>query len=266
VTQLWGSTWENPGLQALYSYDPYGNRSAEVETVSSDIGFAGYLHRTFYQASLDFAEHRVYSAQYGRWLNRDPIGHAGGTNLYRYVDNDPVSLSDPSGNCPWCIGAAAGALAGGAVGYYTSSGSWATAGEYTVLGAVAGGSGAALGVLAGGGSLVEALGIGTTLAGGTIAQDGEPEITFTEISAGNLITALNQLYASKPNASGILRDFFAANSEGGDINITPGITDDLLSLYRHVALLAINTGKDTQGVQAERLDMIDKALGNGACR
>ena len=33
----------------------------------------------------------------GNWPNRDPIGEAGGINLYGYVGNDPVNYIDPLG-------------------------------------------------------------------------------------------------------------------------------------------------------------------------
>ena len=41
--------------------------------------------------------HRAYNSALGRWISRDPIEEAGGVNLYDYVGNEPVTLSDPSG-------------------------------------------------------------------------------------------------------------------------------------------------------------------------
>ena len=40
---------------------------------------------------------RWYLTSVGIWLSRDPIGYAGGENLYAYCDNNPVSGLDPSG-------------------------------------------------------------------------------------------------------------------------------------------------------------------------
>jgi hypothetical protein len=38
-----------------------------------------------------------YDPRTGRWLSRDPIGEAGGLNLYAYCGNDPVNRHDPLG-------------------------------------------------------------------------------------------------------------------------------------------------------------------------
>lgn len=60
---------------------------------------------------------RAYDPQTGRWLQEDPIGVAGGVNLFQYNGSNPTVFSDPFGldpTCPYCT--AAGVLVGGAVG------------------------------------------------------------------------------------------------------------------------------------------------------
>ncbi|HEY3413108.1 MAG TPA: RHS repeat-associated core domain-containing protein [Armatimonadota bacterium] len=41
--------------------------------------------------------HRYYDPAAGRFVTRDPIGYAGGINLYGYVGGDPVTTTDPRG-------------------------------------------------------------------------------------------------------------------------------------------------------------------------
>jgi len=43
---------------------------------------------------------RMYAPAWGRFMQADPIGYAGGSNLYRYVRNDPLNLNDPYGFAP----------------------------------------------------------------------------------------------------------------------------------------------------------------------
>jgi RHS repeat-associated protein len=47
--------------------------------------------------SLYYARNRWYDPELGRFANEDPIGHAGGDNLYVFGGNDPVNISDPTG-------------------------------------------------------------------------------------------------------------------------------------------------------------------------
>jgi RHS repeat-associated protein len=47
---------------------------------------------------LQLNRNRWYHQSLGRWVNRDPIGYEGGTNLYEYVASDPLSYVDPSGS------------------------------------------------------------------------------------------------------------------------------------------------------------------------
>lgn len=52
------------------------------------------------ETSLSYYGYRYYSADIGRWLNRDPIEEKGGTNLYAVVSNNVVNWVDPEGLSP----------------------------------------------------------------------------------------------------------------------------------------------------------------------
>ena len=42
---------------------------------------------------------RYYDQNTGRWISQDPLGFdAGDSNLYRYVNNGPATVTDPSGS------------------------------------------------------------------------------------------------------------------------------------------------------------------------
>jgi RHS repeat-associated protein len=82
-------------IQARYDYDSYGRSSKLSGSLDADFGFSGAF---FHIASgLNLARFREYDPNLGRWLNPDPIGLAGGANLYSYVDNNPVNAVDPLG-------------------------------------------------------------------------------------------------------------------------------------------------------------------------
>lgn len=43
---------------------------------------------------------RYYDPEAGQFTQEDPIGLAGGLNLYGFADGDPINFSDPFGLCP----------------------------------------------------------------------------------------------------------------------------------------------------------------------
>ena len=49
------------------------------------------------ESGLVYMRTRYYAPGLGRFVCRDPIGFAGGINLYAYCDGDPINYWDPSG-------------------------------------------------------------------------------------------------------------------------------------------------------------------------
>jgi uncharacterized protein RhaS with RHS repeats len=50
-------------------------------------------------SGLVYMRNRYYDPNTGRFTQEDPIGLAGGLNLYGYANGDPVNFSDPFGLC-----------------------------------------------------------------------------------------------------------------------------------------------------------------------
>ena len=62
---------------------------------ANDSIFCGYRYDP--ETQLYYVRNRTYNPVLGRWLQRDPIGYAGGINLYEYVVGRAVVAVDPSG-------------------------------------------------------------------------------------------------------------------------------------------------------------------------
>jgi RHS repeat-associated protein len=97
----------NPGGQLVIDtalYDAYGSQNSDTLSSSgtvannSSIGFGGqWGNYTDSETGLLCLGHRYYDPGTGRFLNRDPIGYAGGENLYGYAGNNPINEADPEG-------------------------------------------------------------------------------------------------------------------------------------------------------------------------
>jgi RHS repeat-associated protein len=79
------------------TYDPYGNLVSQTNSANAPrFGYAGGAVDSLTGNVQDDA--RYYRPADGKFLSEDPLGFkAHDTDLYRYSFNDPVSLSDPSG-------------------------------------------------------------------------------------------------------------------------------------------------------------------------
>ncbi len=82
----------------LYEYDALG-RLIWAETPSGAVTYRydalGHLYES--ESGLYWMRMRHYHPGLGRFLQPDPIGIAGGLNLYAYANNNPVRWFDPWG-------------------------------------------------------------------------------------------------------------------------------------------------------------------------
>ena len=79
-------------IQTEYGYDPFGNATVTGASSGNLYQFTG---RENDETGLYFYRARYYSPTLQRFTSQDPIAFArGGSNLYGYVLNNPVSLAD----------------------------------------------------------------------------------------------------------------------------------------------------------------------------
>ncbi|MBI3132210.1 MAG: hypothetical protein HYZ13_12895 [Acidobacteria bacterium] len=82
-------------VRARYDYDPYGRMTKLSGDRDSLFLYTGHLWHQ--QSGLFLTLFRAYDPALGRWISRDPIGEAAGSNLYAYLLGDPLNFIDPLG-------------------------------------------------------------------------------------------------------------------------------------------------------------------------
>ena len=90
---------------AAVSHNPFGavEGLAPAGSEAPVSGYTGAAQGVSNGGGMVYLRNRWYDPQSGRFLTQDPIGLAGGVNLYAYAGNDPISFSDPFGlkGCSW---------------------------------------------------------------------------------------------------------------------------------------------------------------------
>ena len=102
IREVVKSNGSNHTLAVRYDYDPYGKRLIQYQAsgYTCDFGYTGHITTPSLvvgQTELVLTHYRAYDPELNRWLSADPIGEAGGINLYAYVLGDPINGWDPSG-------------------------------------------------------------------------------------------------------------------------------------------------------------------------
>ncbi|NEO34486.1 MAG: RHS repeat-associated core domain-containing protein [Symploca sp. SIO3C6] len=89
---------DNSGIVLNHiTFDSYGNVLNQTDdTFSTRYLFTGREFDT--ETGLYYYRARYYNSEIGQFISQDPIGFSGDdSNLYRYVENNPVNMTDPTG-------------------------------------------------------------------------------------------------------------------------------------------------------------------------
>jgi len=83
------------GVETTYTYDPFGGSTVTGEPSANAFQFTG---RENDGTGLQYNRARYYSPSTARFISPDPLGYAGGQDLYQYANGDPLDFTDPSGH------------------------------------------------------------------------------------------------------------------------------------------------------------------------
>ncbi len=92
-TDAYGNTlaFTGPGADGVW----FTSDDLQSDYGANEIIFCGY--RFDPESRLYYVRNRTYLPVLGRWLQRDPIGYAGGVNLYEFVGGRAAVAMDPTG-------------------------------------------------------------------------------------------------------------------------------------------------------------------------
>lgn len=79
------------------TFDPFGQATVFEQAIENPLRFPGQYFDS--ETGLHYNWRRYYDPATGRYITSDPIGYEGGTNLYAYVDANPINRMDPTGEC-----------------------------------------------------------------------------------------------------------------------------------------------------------------------
>jgi RHS repeat-associated protein len=85
----------NGNIAQIYRYDSFGNILNTTGSLNQPYTYTGREYDS--ETGLYYFRARYYDANTGRFLQEDPIGLAGGMNLYLYVNSNPINYVDPLG-------------------------------------------------------------------------------------------------------------------------------------------------------------------------
>jgi RHS repeat-associated protein len=90
---------ENGVTAAKYDYLPYGQVLPDPtnDDIDNVYTFSGLLGVQDEGNGIFYMQQRFYDASSARFLSRDPLGFAAGSNLYAFGHNNPAIYADPDG-------------------------------------------------------------------------------------------------------------------------------------------------------------------------
>ena len=160
---------------AAYDYDPYGKIISATGSMAevNPLRYRGYYYDS--ETGFYYLQSRYYDPEICRFINADSYASTGqsllGYNAFAYCGNNPVMRIDHGGDFWMLIGAAVGAVVGGAVSAISqglekgfNNINWGVVGVNAAAGAISGAL-ASTGV-----GLVASVGINAALGGGTNAN------------------------------------------------------------------------------------------------